>query len=73
MFNKFKIGSRVIILGPGKFAGKMYKNLPAFIMEYDYYFKDYHVLFKDGTDDWIDEKYIRKPYSKRKKRSKNES
>lgn len=66
MFNEFKNGTKVIVCGLGKIDGKFYKNLPAIIIECDSYFKDYHVKFKDGTEDWIAPEHLRKPYSKRK-------
>lgn len=58
MFNKFKIGEEVIIYGCGKKHGKFYEDLPAKIIERDSYFHDYHVKFKDGTDDWISPEHI---------------
>jgi hypothetical protein len=70
MFNEFKNGEKVIVYGPGENDGKFYRNIPAKIIERDPYYKDYHVEFKDGTDDWILSEHIRKPYSRKKKRSK---
>ncbi len=66
MFNKFKKGSKVFIYGPGKNDGTFYFNKAAVILERDPYFKDYHVRFKNGTEDWISSQYIRKPYSRKK-------
>lgn len=71
MFNKFRNGQKVIVDGPGKKDGKLYKNIPAQIIERDPYYKDYHVQFINGTKDWISPKYIRKPYTRKNKRSKN--
>lgn len=63
MFSKFKKGSEVIVYGIGQNNGKFYKNVSAIIIERDPYFKDYHVQFANGTDDWILPKYLRKPYT----------
>lgn len=68
MYNEFKNGTRVIVYGPGESNGKFYKNVPAIIIECDPYYKDYHVRFNDGTEDWLLPKYIQKPYSKKKRR-----
>lgn len=65
MHNKFKNGTKVIVCGPGEKNGKFYKNVPAKILERDSYYLDYHVKFKDGTDDWLLPKHIRKPYSRK--------
>lgn len=70
MFNRYKNGQKVIVYGPGENDGKLYKNVPAQIIERDPYYKDYHVLFLDGTDDWLLPKYIRKPYTRTNRRSK---
>ena len=69
MFNKFKKGHKVIVYGTGKIAGRFYKNIPGIVIECDPYFRDYLVRFKDGSEDWISKKYLRKPYSRNKKRS----
>ncbi len=65
MHNEFKNGTKVIVCGPGEKNGKFYKNVPAKILERDPYYLDYHVKFKDGTDDWLLPKHIRKPYSRK--------
>ena len=67
MFNKFKNNHKVIVCGPGQTDGKFYKDVPAIIIERDPYYKDYHVKFKDGTEDWILPKYLRKPYERKEK------
>lgn len=69
MFNKYKNGSKVIVYGTGKNNGKFYKNVPATVIEVDPYYRDYHLKFKDGTEDWLSEEHLRKPYTKGKKRS----
>lgn len=69
MFNEFKNGDKVFVEGIGKNNGKVYKNVPAKIIERDPYFKDYLVRFKNGTEDWILPQYLRKPYSRRKRRN----
>ncbi len=65
MFNEFKNGERVIVCGIGENNGKRYINVPGRIVERDTYYKDYLVRFKNGAEDWIEPKYIRKPYSKK--------
>ena len=67
MFNEFKNGSKVIVNGIGLKSGKYYKNVPAIVVERDPYFLDYLVRFKNGTEDWVSPKYLRKPYSRKKK------
>ena len=66
MFNKFKKNNKVIVYGYGKTAGKFYKIKTAFIIEKDSYYLDYLVKFKDGTEDWMEEKYLRIPYERKK-------
>lgn len=73
MFSKFKNGQKVIVYGPGKKDGKFYKNVPAIVIERDPYYKDYHIRFLDGTDDWLLQKYLRKPYTRIRKEEKYES
>ncbi len=69
MFNEFKNGEKVFVEGIGQNDGKQYDNVPAKVIERDPYFKDYLVQFKDGTEDWIMPQYLRKPYSRKRKRS----
>lgn len=66
MFNRFKKKSKVMVYGPSK-AGRFYRNEVAIILERDSFFKDYHIKFKNGTDDWIDADFLRKPYTRKKK------
>jgi len=66
MHNEFKDNSKVFVYGPGQNDGKYYYKESAIILERDPYYKDYHVRFKDGTDDWILPKYLRKPYARKK-------
>ena len=68
MRNKFKNGSNVIVYGSGQTDGKFYNNVPAIIIERDPYYMDYHIKFKNGTEDWILPKYLRKPYKRKEKR-----
>ena len=70
MHNEFKNKTKVIVYGPGENNGKMYRNVPAIVIERDPYYKDYHVRFKDCTTDWLIPEHIRKPYSRNKRRSK---
>lgn len=72
MHNEFKNGSKVFVYGPGQNDGKFYNKKLAIILERDPYFRDYHVKFKDGTEDWILPKYLRKPYARKKGNKKNE-
>lgn len=69
MFNEFKKGHKVIVYGPGQNDGKFYRHESAIIIERDPYFLDYHIRFKDGTEDWILPEYLRKPYTRKRKRS----
>lgn len=66
MHNKFKNGSKVFVYGPGQNNGKYYYNELAVVIERDSYFKDYHLKFRDGTEDWVLPKYLRKPYARKK-------
>ncbi len=60
MNNKFKNGTKVIVCGQSNSNSKFYKNVPAKIIECDPYYKDYHIEFLDGTDDWFLPEHIRK-------------
>lgn len=60
MFNKFKKGDKVIVNGIGKCNETQYKDKIAIIIKRDYFFKDYNIKLKDGTEDWIDEEYLKK-------------
>ena len=76
MYNQFNDGELVFVCGPGEKSKKFYCNVPARIIERDPYYKDYHVHFRDGTDDWLLSIYIykRKPKKRRRRRKKkNES
>ncbi len=68
MFNKFKNGQAVIVYGYGENDGKFYNNKSAKVILRDPYFKDYLIKFKDNTEDWVLEKYLRIPYNKIKRR-----
>lgn len=59
MFNKFKVGEIVLCCGVGEVTGK-YICERGKIVEKDYYYKDYCVKFKNGTEEWFKEKDIRK-------------
>lgn len=79
MRNRYKNKDKVFVYGPGENAGVLYKNVPAIIIERDPYYQDYLVRFKDGTEDWIQPKHLRKPferqykkYRKRKKTRKSQ-
>ena len=62
MYSKFKKKDKVIVYGLGENEGKFYKNVPGIVVERDPYFKDFHIRFKDGTDDWFAEESLKKPY-----------
>lgn len=60
MFNKFKNSERVIVYGSGEEDGKFYNFTYATVIERDPYYKDYHLKFDDGSEDWMLPKYIHK-------------
>jgi len=60
MKQKFTKGTKVIINGKGKKNGKTYSNELGRIIEYDVFYKDYNVVFSNGTDDWFIAKYLKK-------------
>lgn len=60
MFNKYKIGEIVIVNGIGKYNETRYKNKIGIVICRDPYYKDYNIKFIDGTEDWLDEKYLEK-------------
>lgn len=60
MNNLFKDHESVIVNGFGKNNNYSYKNKLAIIICRDSYFKDYNVKFENGTEDWINEKYLKK-------------
>jgi hypothetical protein len=60
MFNKFKNNEIVIVNGFGKERGTYYKNRIAKIICRDPFFLDYNIKFIDGTEDWINGKYLKK-------------
>ena len=66
----YKRNQEVILNGPGENDGRMYHNVSAIIIETDPYYKDYHVRLKDGTEDWLLPKYIRRKYLRTEKRRK---
>lgn len=59
MFNKFKVGEIVLCCGIGGITEK-YICKKGKIVEKDYYYNDYCVKFKDGTEEWFKEKDISK-------------
>ena len=60
MYNKFKDGDIVIVNGLGKCDNKRYKDKIGKIICRDSFFFDYNIKFEDGTEDWIDDRYIEK-------------
>lgn len=72
MRNEFKDGSQVIVKGKGKNDGKYYDNQLAIVLERDPYYLDYHVQFKNGTEDWFSPKCLQKPILEGKEIKENE-
>ena len=68
MHNEFKNGNKVFVDGPGQNNGKYYHKKLAIIIARDPYYFDYHVRFKDGTEDWILSQYLRNPYTRKDKK-----
>ena len=60
MFNKFKIGEIVIVNGIGKCNDTEYKNKIGIVICRDPYYLDYNIRFIDGSEDWLDAKYLEK-------------
>ena len=58
MNNRFKINELVLVTGIGLCNGKVYTNVKAKIICRDPYYKDYNICFEDGTEDWINGKYL---------------
>lgn len=58
MFNKFKIGDIVLIIGIGKCNNKTYFKCKGKIICKDPYYKDYNVKLEDGSEDWFDAQYL---------------
>lgn len=72
MHYKFKKGQKVFVKGFGKNNHKYYSNIPAIIVEYDAYYDDYIVKFKNQTEDWISAVDIRKPFERTGKRKRRQ-
>lgn len=69
MYQKFKKGTVVVVKGMGKEDPiRRYKYRYGKVVERDDFFHDYKIRFKDGTTDWIDEKYLR--HAKKENRRK---
>lgn len=71
-----RIGKIVFVTGKGKVNGRLYNNKKGTILDCDAYYKDYYILFSDGTMDWIAPYYITsatRKKSKRKRRKKHEN
>lgn len=60
MFNQFKNGDKVLVRGIGQNNKKYYNGVIAEVIERDPYFKDYHLRFEDGSEDWLLPKYLLK-------------
>ncbi len=58
MFNKFKNNEIVIVNGIGKCDSTYYKSRIGKVICRDPYYLDYNILFDDGTEDWLDGKYL---------------
>lgn len=70
MLNKFKINQKVCVNGIGKSSNKNYNNKIGSIIIKDYYFNDYLIKFDNNTEDWFNEKDLRKlrKYTKKEKK-----
>lgn len=68
MYSKFKKNQKVIVYGLGENEGKFYNNVPGIIIERDPYFKDYHVKFRNGTEDWLLKDSLKKTYQRENKK-----
>ncbi len=60
MFNQFKNGEMVLVTGIGQNDEKCYNGILAKVIESDPYYKDYHLQFEDGSDDWLMPEYLQK-------------
>lgn len=70
MFNKFKNGERVLVNGFGKNSGKYYSRKRGHVICRDPYYKDYNIIFPDGTEDWFNEEDLRKSRKEKNKKWK---
>lgn len=74
-----RIGKIVFVTGKGKVNGRLYNNEKGTILDCDAYYKDYYILFSDGTKDWISPYYVTSApkkvlrRKKRKRRKKHEN
>ena len=60
MFNKFKNEEIVVVCGYGKNNNQNYNNKIGKIICRDPFYKDYNIIFEDGTVDWFDEECLEK-------------
>lgn len=60
MFNRFKNEEIVIVNGYGKNDNPKYYNRIGKIICRDSFYKDYNIIFEDGTTDWFDEDCLEK-------------
>ena len=65
-----RIGKIVFVTGKGKVNGRLYYNEKGTILDCDAYYKDYYILFSDGTKDWIAPYYITSATTKKSKRKR---
>lgn len=70
MLNKFKINQRVHVNGIGKINKKNYSNKIGKVILKDHYFHDYLIEFNNNTEDWFNEKSLRKLRKYTKKEQK---
>lgn len=70
MNSRFKINETVLVNGIGKQDGKHYTNAIGVVLLRDPYFFDYNIQFRDSSEDWLDEKYLKK-YERRKSNENN--
>lgn len=67
MFNKFKNNQKVIVNGFGKCNHRRYRYKKGIVICRDPYYLDYNIRFEDGTEDWVDEKFLRKVRGEKKR------
>lgn len=60
MLNKFKVNQTVHVNGFGKSENKYYKNKIGKVILKDNYFHDYLIRLNNNTEDWFNEKSLKK-------------
>ena len=71
MYQKFKIGATVQVVGMGKEEPiRLYKYRFGRVLERDSFYLDYKIQFKNGSTDWFDAKCLRHPKRLKRRRDK---